>query len=439
MRTVIVLLPAIFLPAIGLAESALCTDRKAVCGNSPQRQEPSADTVRKHVFPDEQALNKLTDIAEKLRKNRGLFGDMDAREEASKAYTSLISEIQSQVLAEAAKQGFTWSDIEAHFEKIKADSLARFGNSPGFQRAEGIDRLENVTIFDPGQMASASPSQLNSFFDLCGVDGLETGVAYDPMQNRVIMCPGYVLEQARLGGLKSMDFVVGHELGHTVKNFTRAPKSHVIDAYQPFFQCLQKHDEKEFGTIEQAKQGIDEVAIPTLTRCLERVQSEKPDATDEIFLIRTRLNYVKAYSQELEQIIRTNDLFGRSRDGVTSHFDELAADLAGAETVANSVAGSGQAEAERLVRDQLNLFCQTNSKEDEKFRADCGSLVPPGWEDGEHPKDSFRVASILRHPRVRAELGCSAPQPNDHPWCSLNGDGSGSGESAKLQDTETSR
>ena len=407
-------------------ESNLCAnDYGKVCEGYEPKTEPSAASVRNAIFKTPESLRELETIS-KAMSNRSFFGGPEDRLTPFNRYKELMGKVNEAVLAQAAKRGISGQDLETHLDRLKSSMIERLKTSPQFRgHPDSLQYLHGISFLNASRIGQGSDREVNGFFDTCGVDGMEEGAAYDPLLNSVVLCPGFILKQLRLEGLESMDFVVTHELGHAVRPHTRAPAK-VIEPLKPLVQCIEKNYGSEFSTLQKAKEGLQNTAVPALERCLERALKETPDAVEDIALIRTRLDAVKSMVRDYDRRIRDNDMFSIPDTGVSTHVHELGADCLGDDAIATTIASRSPGDRARILRSQLNLFCPEKTEaRDDRFRKMCGALVPPGWQDGEHPRDSFRMLNLLKNPRIRAALDCKTPIPSEKPYCGLAGEANG--------------
>ncbi|MGE3261862.1 MAG: hypothetical protein AB7K68_08800 [Bacteriovoracia bacterium] len=406
------------------AEEPMCQGTfESLCGQEPSRTALTAGDFRKKYF-GEAHWQSLQDLSRRI-----LAAGQDRKEKkaALATYTQIVRAVQAQVGAAAAENGIPPGAIKRQLEEVKADFVKRLRAYPQFKNLRYTQKkIAAIQLFDADSLAGAEAEDIEDFYRSCGVDGLMTQAYYNPDLNRVVLCPGYVLENLRPEGVRGMTFLFGHEIGHAADPLemdtlsTDAQPYSYLARYQNFLSCLTENYKDEFRSIEDAKAKVLGVTKPGLEACELKLKKEGASAED-IFSVRSQLDRLPAAVEEFDAQLKEYHANGKGGDPVFSHSGELAADFMGSEASGNLLWKVSPAERPAIARSQVAFFCQIDETK-KKVSDLCGQDASPVAEvgdDGSHPRFRFRIEFFLRNPRIRAALGCTSVSAK--PWCSLYG------------------
>lgn len=406
------------------AEDPMCQATfESLCGHEPSRTALTAGDFRKKYF-GEAHWQSLQDLSRRI-----LAAGQNRKEKkaALAVYVRIVRAVQAQIGAAAAENGVPSGAIKRHLEEVKADFVRRLRTYPQFKNLQYTQKkIMAIRLFDADSLAGAAVGDVEDFYRSCGVDGLMAQAYYNSDLNRVVLCPGYVLENLRPEGVQGMSFLFGHEIGHAADPLemdtlsTDAQPYSYLTRYRDFLSCLTENYKTEFRSVEEAKARLIGGTKPMLEACMHKLKKEGA-AAEDVFSVRSQLDRLPAAINEMEAQLKEYRKNGKAGDPVFSHSGELAADFMGSEASGNLLLKVSPGERPAIVRSQVAFFCQIDETK-KKVSDLCGQDTSPVSEvgdDGSHPRFRFRIEFFLRNPRVRAALGCTSAATK--PWCSLSG------------------
>jgi hypothetical protein len=329
--------------------------------------------------------------------------------------------------------GITKQDFSTRFELIKSQIIKTLKSSPSFaaKKLNGESLLDAdikaLTATKPltaSDVMKMSDAQFKSYSEICGSKGLNVNALND-QQGHIVVCPGFTLTLLQAGSLDTMDFVIAHELSHTIDPTAslsdfRNIENPNLDAFAPYLSCVENHHSDYFHDLTATKHRDLQLkaAFSKCASVLKRIDALDPEAqlVSDQDLAYWNMNRDAAVDSIRESL-------GNGFNNVTSHARELSADMMGT-LISSKLLQMNVARSTQSIRNQLSFLCDKPDSMKIKVIHDCfqdykseTGLPPPTedtTDDGLHPGESYRFKAYMSSPGVRAALGCTkSTKPNN--------------------------
>ena len=384
----------------------LCDNPSSMCSTLPKDNfETEKYVIRKAASP-----TKERDPFEKP------YADLLAGTEGSEtAMSKLLAAGESAVFK---KFKISNSDVEKTIDKVKASLIKQAEAEQSAEVAERIKSKITSIRFKNAQALASTPWEVKNFTETCGADGLIKNAFYDPNDNALTICPGFLLDNLLKsnGDLNNLTMVIGHEIGHSLHSadfrmggFLRTPKH-----FEVFMDCMLENfitdKSQKFGTNKETVEQLEKNGIPKLEAEIEKVSKAKPVDINYLSDLKRSLG---TSSGQLERFKH----FAASSDQLMSVRGELMADYQSAATVRDLLQLSPQKQRAVQMKQMLSFYCDNYTANEKKVLA----LKWNGINPASHPPSRFRLEHYFRSPEIRSLLGCSPLQSSEKPWCSAKG------------------
>lgn len=394
MRTWRALLAAAAILSVGANTRAdLCTDPiKAICEAPVPPERATADQIRSEALAGMGATRLTT-----------LTGDASKDGDATVEYRKYLDQVSKALQTRFEKAGIKPADIDAQIEKIQASVVRNLQNGKIGAPIEpsGPKSNESWARYVRGTKFLSRPETAEDaefFYEWCGVDGMTSQAVYTTSKNTFILCPGFLLYALNTGSLDSLNFIVGHELSHAVDGSfrtNRAPK------YRDYLDCVQKRHASRFETVEHVNEELWVPAQIRLQKHLAKLRELPGDHSAEILdaedHTRIAMNQMKEFA-ELRETLK--GILGREPTVAEMHSRELTADLGAYETILSLLRETPPSKRAGAIIATMRDSCE-GTRNPAKV-AKYGPLT----DDSIHPPSSFRLESLLNHPKMKLLLGC---------------------------------
>lgn len=377
-------------------------------------------------------------ILEKLtRGNPGAPGADTDYDSALGVFARTLKHTYQQVYTQLAAQGFTEAQVTAHITQIQQrmsemkdtgvsfakDYVTVDGGKPDYnQRLKSI-KVQNVTK----ALSESTPESreiLRGIFLVCGADGLEVNAYFSPEDSTFIICPGYLLEAVGSRSLNAYDFVVGHELAHSVDPLTvsqvRSKNSEddfrlvYLESYKDYLACIDKNYGDDLKSTTSVIKYVSEQGIKDLEKHYEKLLLDPDTDVNKLFEVKRQIEKTPVKLAEWKEAEGYyKEYFGPNFTPAQSHSGELVSDYLSARSLGLLLQLTPDAEKKKeIIRHSLGVLCDMDS---EVFHVKFGKTP----DDGSHPNGPLRAALILKDPEIRRALSCKALSGQDKPWCSV--------------------
>jgi hypothetical protein len=372
-----------------------------------------------------------------------------------KKQMSLIAALENKILTKFNK---TPGDLAVFFEQIRTSLINHVNASPEFDRHASaqlitptrddvIRKLKSVKLEtaqsiandpDPTDEAGLATAIMkrNSYYTICGPDGLQVNAFYDSSSNSLKICPGFLMENLNdsNGRIEPLAMVLGHELGHSIDAEAHMPiqndatlirrfphakvdrSSHAC--YRNFLGCVdQKYitpNVEHFGTLTSAVEQLKNRGVPGLKAELTRLQNEANPDMDQIARVKSSL--VTGQSR-LNQYTSQRDTYIASHQNpnqvIVLQDKEMTADYNSVFALNDQLKSVPQDDRAAIASQAYRLFCGTPAGDR------VHSILWGTQNDALHPPNQFRMEMTFRNPETRRLLGCN-PISTPRPWCDIN-------------------
>lgn len=403
-----------------LAKWDLCSGTfESVCEVEATEPLMSIHEIRAAVF-NEAELTGLKKISRGVERPEG----SPEKQKALRAYANLMRKAYEQAKSYGEKRGAKFNKLGSLLEEIKGELLHYLASSSKFRtKKSALNAVKKIELFDPSFFASADDEDIEAFYKSCGSDGLNSHAHYDTKINKVVLCPGYLMNNARPDGLNAMVLLLAHELSHAVDPLQADSKNdfYLLDGYDGYFACLEDKYGSEFRSIEDATKSLRDKSQPSLVACVKKLQAAEAPEKD-IAEVQDSFDDNVVRLGELKEMTEYFQGSFENPSPVITHGAELAADMLASEVIGRLLKKSAPELRAGLVRKQLAFFCRIGEK-NRRMGELCGFPEVDQsklGDNGTHPRSDYRVESFLGNPRVREALGCpAAPANPKRPWCGL--------------------
>lgn len=414
-----------------------CNDPLKVICATRRTNHPSVthDQVCKNIKEEVEASLPVTNAFGTIASTFGeaiKLGPRNANRKISSIaalYATALNGVYESIMKKFKAKGVTVKELEDRISQIREQLAMRVENSSRFKTRNSKDLLSATNLAKkirtiqwviPGQEKvkghpdSEVLKNLISFYRTCGANGLEVQAIYQANQNRMVICPGFLISLLEKGSVEGLTFLVSHEMGHSVDPLNLP----LLDSYQTFLSCLDKNYSNQMSSLSKVENDLKAKRIPTLkARLAELLKQSAPDKNEVLLVTHNIEMGEKSLGSIFWQSMNLKKIFSSEPSAIQSHAQELSADYFGIESVADLIEshtppGSGetaQAAKRAIFAMQFGFFCDMQG-------------VNPDRDNGTHPSFNFRVEYALKNPRIRAQLGCGSKTQGEKPWCSLSGE-----------------
>jgi hypothetical protein len=338
-------------------------------------------------------------------------------------YKSRLSSINRTLMKLLAEKGITEKDILDRMSKLRRIAAENFrsgrmgpGDETGpYSNEELAKVVEKVEIITPqrvlflGEKSGAGAV----YIEYCGTNLIETNGVYILGEktdvDRFAICPGFLLSALNSGSLDAFNFVVPHELTHSVgpvsnpragiKANYEAKSYPLFGKYQNFISCIDSNYSDRLQNPKILKEKVLDYQIKSLKLSAVGQNSESMQ------------NIIVPLARGVSKTERLNSVLGREASSAESHAEEMVADLGANLSVVEVLKSSDVNKRPEIISATMNKFCEP---EDLTYR------IFEILDNGTHPSDKLRIELLLKNPEIRNLLNC--PNSNQSkPWCGNNG------------------